>query len=77
MPTYQYKTNSFAAPFFSDSDSGFIEAENPDIALSKVIANYKHPMGLFGVAILETTPENKTIRVFHSKEALENLETKK
>ena len=72
----QYKTNSNAAPFFSDPDSGFIKADNPDKALSEVVANYSHPMGLFAAAIFEVSPENKKLREFHSKEALKQRSNK-
>jgi hypothetical protein len=37
MKTYQYVTNSNAAPFFSDQDSGFIEAADSMEALKKVV----------------------------------------
>ena len=39
--------NSFAAPFFSDSLSGWVEADSPSAALEKFAADCKHPCGLY------------------------------
>ena len=66
---FQYVTNSNAAPFFSDTDSGFIEARNPMEALVKVVKNYKHPAGLFSAVIKEPTPENRILARYLSVRA--------
>lgn len=58
---YQYETNSFAAPFVSDSDSGFIEATDPMAALRMVVHNYDHPCGLYAAVIREATPKNPVV----------------
>jgi hypothetical protein len=47
MAEYFVVTNSFAAPFFSDTDTQFVEAESAEAALLKVAATYKHPAGLY------------------------------
>ena len=47
MPEYFIVTNSFAAPFFSDTDTFFEIAEGPNTALEQVVAHYKHPAGLY------------------------------
>jgi hypothetical protein len=59
MKTYHWIANSFAAPFFSDTESGFIEAPDATDALEKVRRKYKHPAGLFALIIetCETKPK--------------------
>jgi hypothetical protein len=47
-------TNSFAAPFFSDTDHKFIEGETPEIALSRLAATYDHPAGLYAAVLYES-----------------------
>lgn len=69
MPTYQWKANSNAAPFFSDTSEGFIDDETPMDALEKVVSEYDHPCGLFAVVILEPTPANKILARYLSKRA--------
>lgn len=66
---YQWETNSNAAPFFSDTDSGFIEATDPESALKDVIKNYKHPCGLFAVVIKEPSPSNPVVARYLSDRA--------
>lgn len=39
--------NSFAAPFFSDTNEGYVEAESAENALRKFVDGYKHPAGLY------------------------------
>ena len=39
--------NSFAAAFFSDDSTSFVEADNPAHALEKFAEDYKHPCGLY------------------------------
>ena len=51
MPEYFVVTNSFAAPFFSDTNSRFVEADDPEAALLKVAEEYKHPAGLYAAAL--------------------------
>lgn len=51
MPEYFVRTNSFAAPFFSDTDTAFAEAETPEAALLKLAATYQHPAKLFAAAV--------------------------
>ncbi len=66
MKTYQYHTNSNAAPFCSDSASGFIKADDPMEALAFVVAKYGHPAGLFSAIIKEPTVENKLLARYES-----------
>jgi hypothetical protein len=44
---YFIVANSFAAPFFSDDSTSFIEANSPREALESFASNYKHPCGLY------------------------------
>jgi len=66
---FQYHTNSNAAPFFSDSSEGFIEATDPMAALKKVVQDYEHPAGLLAAEIREPTPKNPTLAVYLSAKA--------
>jgi hypothetical protein len=50
MPEYFIKANSFAAPFFSDDSSGFVEAGSPEAALESFATAYSHPAGLYAAA---------------------------
>lgn len=50
MSEYFVVTNSFAAPFFSDTDDGFVEADSPKDALEKTARDYRHPAGLYAAA---------------------------
>lgn len=47
MAEYFIWSNSFAAPFFSDSGFSFWEAESPVTALEQFVLHYKHPAGLY------------------------------
>lgn len=47
MSEYFIVANSFAAPWFSDTSEGFVEADNPKAALEKFAAVYGHPAGLY------------------------------
>lgn len=69
MKTYQFQTNSNAAPFCSDSNSGFIEAESPMQALKEVVSKYTHPAGLYSASINEATVENKMVARYLSSRA--------
>jgi hypothetical protein len=51
MPEYFVVTNSFAAPFVSDTDVRFIVADDPASALTEVVNTYRHPAGLYSAAV--------------------------
>lgn len=57
MAEYFVVTNSNAAPFFSDTDEFFVEADSSWAARDKAIAEYKHPAGLFSLAVYENANE--------------------
>lgn len=44
-------TNSNAAPFVSDTDTQFVRATTPQEAADKARKSYKHPAGLFALAV--------------------------
>jgi len=50
---YYVVTTSFAAPFFSDTDRRWVEAESPEAALEKVAREYSHPCGLYAAVCYE------------------------
>ena len=54
MREYFVYTNSFAAPFFSDSYTQFVEAESPEHAAALAVKKYKHPCGLFAAVVYES-----------------------
>ena len=54
MTEFFVHTNSFAAPFCSDSDTGFIEGETPEQALQKAVDDYSHPCGLYAAMLYES-----------------------
>lgn len=54
MPEYFVFTNSFAAPFFSDSSTKYVEGDTPQEAMAKAVKDYKHPAGLFAAALYES-----------------------
>lgn len=66
---YQWETNSNAAPFVSDTDSGFIEAEDSKTALEKIVKDYKHPCGLYAAVIKEVSVENRVVARYLSSRA--------
>lgn len=47
MPEYFIVANSFAAPFASDTSEEFVEGVHAREALSKFVAKYSHPYGLY------------------------------
>lgn len=47
MSEFYIETHSFAAPFFSDHDFRYVEAESAAKALEICAAEYKHPAGLY------------------------------
>lgn len=51
MAEYFVKANSFAAPFFSDESTQFIEATTAKEALERFASNYTHPCGLYAAAV--------------------------
>jgi hypothetical protein len=51
MSEYFVFSNSFAAPFFSDSATQFVEGETPKLALELFIKTYGHPAGLYFAAL--------------------------
>ena len=66
---YQWFANSNAAPFFSDTSSGFIEATDPMSALKQIVENYDHPCGLYAAVIKEPTPKNPVVARYLSDRA--------
>lgn len=46
-------SNSFAAPFVSDSGRHFVSATSPAAALEKFAAEYSHPAGLYAALCYE------------------------
>lgn len=54
MREYFIVANSFAAPFFSDTDHAHIMAETPAEALRAFAAHYKHPAGLYAANVYES-----------------------
>jgi len=51
MTEYFIFSNSFAAPFFSDSGTHYVKAESPKKALTKFVASYSHPCGLYAAIL--------------------------
>jgi hypothetical protein len=60
MTVYYWKTNSFAAPFVSDSDSGHLEGESAMAVLRKIVDGYSHPCGLYA-AVVMSLPDEKVV----------------
>lgn len=50
MTEYFVTANSFAAPFFSDSSTGYAEGTDAVEALNSFARDYKHPCGLYAAA---------------------------
>lgn len=50
MSEFYIETNSFAAPYFSDSGHLYVTANNVGEALEICVANYKHPCGMYAAA---------------------------
>lgn len=67
--TYHFQTNSNAAPFFSDNDSGFIESNSAMSALKELVSGYKHPAGLYSAMIEECSPKKKLLARYLSPRA--------
>ena len=51
MTKYFVCANSFAAPFFSNTSTGYCYGETPEDALVKFAAAHEHPRGLFAAAL--------------------------
>lgn len=51
MSEYFIHATSFAAPFFSEESTGYIEADSPTAALERFAAKYSHPAGLFAADV--------------------------
>jgi len=67
--TYYWQANSVAMPFFSDSSSGFVEAETPMEALKKEVKRYgeKH---LYAMTISSCEPKPKLLARYLSVKAI-------
>jgi hypothetical protein len=50
MAEFYIETNSFAAPFISDSGHCYVEAPTAGDALRKCAREYSHPCGLYAAA---------------------------
>lgn len=70
MTVYHWQTNSNAAPFFSDPDSGFIDAETAMKALKKLVREYDHPCGLFAAIVETCEPKPQVLARYLSSRAL-------
>ena len=46
--------NSFAAPFFSDTDKVFVKSTSAKAALAQFKKSYDHPAGLFAAGVWES-----------------------
>lgn len=54
MTEFFIYANSFAAPFFSDTDTVYQEGESAADALERFAAAYKHPAGLYAAIAYES-----------------------
>jgi hypothetical protein len=55
-------SNSFAAPFFSDSDESFVKGKTAKEALNNYVKKYNHPCGLYAAQVY------KDANAFHKGE---------
>lgn len=55
MKEYFIVTNSFAAPFFSDTDTYFVKGKDPLDAIKKAVKGYKHCCGLYSARLYESS----------------------
>lgn len=46
--------NSFAAPFFSDDSTDYVDAPSPKLALEKFASEYDHPAGLYAAVCYDS-----------------------
>jgi hypothetical protein len=51
MKEFFFVANSNAAPFFSDTTTGFVKAETAKEALKKAVGEYQHSCGLYALYI--------------------------
>lgn len=51
MKEFFIVANSFAAPFVSDTSTGFVKGETPELALLSFVGGYSHPCGLYSAAL--------------------------
>lgn len=51
MKEYFVVANSFAAPFFSDEEEGYIKGKSPRDAMQKFVKKYSHPCGLYSAVL--------------------------
>lgn len=74
-----YRANSKAAPFFSDTSEGYVEAKNAIEAAHKVRKDYSHPCGLFALNIYENADAyhkgNEPVAIWRSPETEEQHAT--
>jgi hypothetical protein len=54
VPEFFIRANSFAAPFFSDESTHYVEADTPEAALEALAADYSHPAGLYAAVAYAT-----------------------
>jgi hypothetical protein len=54
MSEFFIQANSFAAPFFSDTSTAYVEAESAEAALESFAASYSHPCGLYAAMAYES-----------------------
>lgn len=60
MAEFYIEATSFAAPFFSDISSGYVDAPNATHALEQYAESYAHPCGLYAaVAYTSADAKNK------------------
>jgi len=51
MTRYFVVANSFAAPFVSDTSTGFVRGHDPEAAMERFVAEYSHPAGLYSALL--------------------------
>lgn len=73
MTVYSCIMNSNAAPFFSDVDSRFIEAESAKEALERAVKEYRHPCGLYAAKIETCEEKPKMVARYLSAKAARQM----
>lgn len=77
MTEYFYVARSNAAPFFSDTWEGYVEAESPDSAIQKLLSENDHPAGMFALALWKSADDmhkkEESIAHWHSERAAKQL----
>jgi hypothetical protein len=75
MTMYQYKANTYARPFFSETYSGFVEENDPMTALRMTVGpTGDDEEGYYSVAIYECTPANKCLARYLSSKAATSVD---